>query len=350
MHSWIEDLTNLTSASVPVVLLTIAQVRGSVPREVGARMLITSNETIGTIGGGQLEYQCVKAAVALLQNPDEVKDKSRLRRFSLGANCGQCCGGVVDVLFEVVSDTNLNWVSSLITSYRDRNPVALVTELTQPYSHYVLTDSDGNEYDQSEYCSPDVVESARRLLTDGFATEIVDHHLIEPIRDAEFNVAIFGAGHVGAATVDVLRRLDCNIRWIDGRRNIFPANVPDNVMCVDSSEPAREVAALPSDSYFLVMTHSHPLDHDICQQVLSRNDFRYCGLIGSASKRRRFERLLLKQGLTDERLTRLTCPIGVAGISGKKPVEIAISVAAEIMQVRDASLNVCQTPILQRSA
>ncbi len=211
----------------------------------------------------------------------------------------------------------------------------------------MLTDSDGGGNGQFESCRTDVLESARKLLAKGFVAEIVDNYLIEPIRESEFSVAIFGAGHVGAATVDVLSRLDCRIRWIDGRRNIFPANVPDNVTCVDSLEPAREVAALPSGSYFLVMTHSHPLDHDICQRVLSRNDFRYCGLIGSASKRRRFERLLLKQGLSEDRLTRLTCPIGVAGISGKKPVEIAISVTAEIMQVRDAGLNVCHTPILR---
>lgn len=89
-------------------------------------------------------------------------------------------------------------------------------------------------------------------------------------------------------------------------------------------------------SYFLVMTHSHPLDLEICDQVLRRDDAAYCGLIGSTSKRRRFERLMKKQGMPEGLLENLVCPIGVSGISGKQPAEIAVAVAAEILQTRDS--------------
>jgi xanthine dehydrogenase accessory factor len=87
------------------------------------------------------------------------------------------------------------------------------------------------------------------------------------------------------------------------------------------------------------MTHSHPLDQEICTQVLRREDFAYCGLIGSLSKRRRFERLMKKQGISQSLLDRLVCPIGVPGVLGREPAEIAIAVAAEVLQVRDASLG-----------
>ncbi len=93
---------------------------------------------------------------------------------------------------------------------------------------------------------------------------------------------------------------------------------------------------MPAGSCYLIMTHSHPLDLEICDRVLRRDDFVYCGLIGSLSKRRRFERLLRKQGMTDDVLRRLTCPIGIAGIDGKKPAEIALAAAAEILPTRDA--------------
>ena len=159
---------------------------------------------------------------------------------------------------------------------------------------------------------------------------------MDPVRPSGFNVAIFGAGHVGAATVDVLARLGCQIRWIDSRRDIFPATVPANVNVIESADPALEVAAMQKGAYFLVMTHSHPLDLEICDQVLRRDDAAYCGLIGSTSKRRRFERMMKKQGLPEVLLENLVCPIGVSGISGKKPAEIAVAVAAEILQTRDS--------------
>jgi xanthine dehydrogenase accessory factor len=70
---------------------------------------------------------------------------------------------------------------------------------------------------------------------------------------------------------------------------------------------------------------------------LRRGDFAYCGLIGSIPKRRRFERDMRKQGLSDSLLERLTCPIGVSGIASKKPTDIAIAIAAELLRIRDAA-------------
>ena len=100
-------------------------------------------------------------------------------------------------------------------------------------------------------------------------------------------------------------------------------------------EPALEVAAMPPSSYYLVMTHSHALDFDICDRILRRGDARYCGLIGSLSKRRRFEKRYRQQGMSQAVIDTLVCPIGVDGITGKKPAEIAVSVAAEVLRLRD---------------
>ena len=93
---------------------------------------------------------------------------------------------------------------------------------------------------------------------------------------------------------------------------------------------------MPAGSCYLVMTHSHPLDQAVIQQILARDDFCYCGLIGSVSKRRQFEKRLLKLGMPQSRFDRLTCPIGIDGIAGKKPPEIAIAVAAELLRLSEA--------------
>ena len=82
------------------------------------------------------------------------------------------------------------------------------------------------------------------------------------------------------------------------------------------------------------MTHSHALDFDIVDRILRRGDAQYCGLIGSLSKRRRFEKRYRQQGMPQELIDSLVCPIGVNGINGKKPAEIAVAVAAEILKLR----------------
>jgi len=329
MTNWIAELERLAALGEPAVLLTVATVRGSAPREVGAKMIVTGKETIGTIGGGQLEYQCVRIACDQLKTADQQADRAVTRRFALGAGCGQCCGGIVDVLFEYLPAAGAGWLVELGKMYGEYQPVVIATSLKAAARKILLTGKDRDD------APAEIIVTAQRLLADNEAAMSVGGYLLEPVRASNFHIAIFGAGHVGAATIDVLSRLDCSIRWIDGRRNIFPDAVPRNVTKVATAEPALEVAAMPAGSWFLVMTHSHPLDLDIIDHVLRRDDAAYCGLIGSLSKRRRFERLLKKQGLPDNLLTNLICPIGIPGISGKQPVEIALAVAAELLQARD---------------
>jgi len=216
-------------------------------------------------------------------------------------------------------------------------PVVLVTPGDSAAAPALVTADEVERFPPRGDLPPDVVARARQLLADAGCAAAHAGFLLQPVLPPQFNIAVFGAGHVGAATVDVLARLDCRIRWIDGRRGIFPAVLPRNVTAIESGMPAREVAALPPRSYFLVMTHSHPLDFEICAQVLRRRDAAYCGLIGSLSKRRRFERDLRKQGLTAAMLEALTCPIGIAGVTSKQPADIAIAVSAELLQTRDAA-------------
>jgi xanthine dehydrogenase accessory factor len=120
--------------------------------------------------------------------------------------------------------------------------------------------------------------------------------------------------------------------------------VPANVQVIESGEPALEVAAMPADSYYLVMTHSHALDFEICDRILRRGDARYCGLIGSQSKRRRFEKRYRQQGMPQATLDELVCPIGVHGVGSKKPAEIAVAVAAEVLRIRDRVVAAADYP------
>ena len=332
MNEWIDELSDLAAAGERAVLVTVAGIRGSAPREIGAKMIVTSTETIGTIGGGQLEYQSTRIAVGMLDDPH-----TTLRSFPLGTSMGQCCGGVVEILFEPVPDGMPSWLRDLSALHGQREPAVIATRMSRSKpAKLVVTASEVFGGDASDGESL-LVSKARDLLAGRPVTVRDVQELYEPVVAPDFNIAVFGAGHVGTAIVNALSVLDCNIRWVDSRRKMF-RKVPPNVRAIEALDPALEVAAMPANSFYLVMTHSHAMDFEICDRILKRHDARYCGLIGSVSKRRRFEKRYRQQGMAQDTIDQLICPIGVDGINGKKPAEIAVAAAAEILTIRERAM------------
>jgi len=326
VNEWIDELSDLAAAGERVVLVTVAGIRGSAPREVGAKMIVTGDATVGTIGGGQLEYQCTRIACEMLGQDES----PQLRKFPLGTSMGQCCGGVVDILFEPFSSGLPAWLRDLRALHGQRQAAVVVTDLGGADGKRVVT-ADSTFGDTDSETPPAIVAQAREGLEAGRTAHRIDNWFFEDIVGSDLNIAVFGAGHVGSAVVQALSGLDSNIRWIDSRRNVF-RKLPSNVRTIESREPALEVAAMAPNSCYLVMTHSHAIDFDICERVLRRDDAIYCGLIGSLTKRRRFAKRYRAAGMEEARIDQLVCPIGVEGISGKKPAEIAVAAAAELLQ------------------
>jgi xanthine dehydrogenase accessory factor len=264
MAAWLETLRALEQEGTAAVLVTLLAVRGSTPREPGCKMVVTPEAAHGTIGGGNLEFSSIALARSLLTNGVATP---LVREFPLGPELGQCCGGHVSVLFEVVAP-------------------------------------------------------------------------------ASWQIALFGAGHVGCALVPLLGSLDCRVHWIDARMDAFPRDVPANVARLVEPSPVGRLEKLPAGSFVLVMTHEHSLDFDLVAAALPRTDLPYVGLIGSETKRARFVARLRRAGLPPDAIRRLVCPIGVDGAGGKAPAEIAIAVAAQLLQTRDALAAFAPSPRL----
>lgn len=154
-------------------------------------------------------------------------------------------------------------------------------------------------------------------------------------------VALFGGGHVGKAMVKVLGLLPFSVTWIDSRDEIFPADVPANVQCEHSDPVQGAVKDLAPGSHVLVMSFSHAEDLDIVAACLARlrqqDDLPYLGLIGSTTKWATFRHRLQERGYGAAELDRVTCPIGLAGIHRKEPEVIAVSVAAQLLQLETSS-------------
>jgi xanthine dehydrogenase accessory factor len=315
MNNWLHTLASWLEAGQPAVIVTAVRTDGSTPREAGATMLVGRAGTSDTIGGGHLEWlACAAAREVLLDG-----GVPRLMRFALGASLGQCCGGVVWLMLERVDPQEA-------AHWRTR---AAAVAAGQTLQRRLVSGDEGS------YWSLSAERPARGHAT-SFWSDGGHWQFEQQVTASRFPVLLFGAGHVGEAIARAMAPLGAQVSWVDGRDGVFPAEVPAGVFPVASEVPAAEVRAAPPGSYFLVLTHSHSLDFELCETILARQDFAYFGLIGSATKRASFEHRLVARGLDPLRLADLTCPIGIPGIRSKHPAAIAASVAAQLLQVKEA--------------
>jgi xanthine dehydrogenase accessory factor len=166
--------------------------------------------------------------------------------------------------------------------------------------------------------------------------------LLEPLPVVP-SVAIFGVGHVGLELARILARHDIELHLVDTR----PAQLTDARLAVLSDAvaavhvhrvavlPEIVLGELPPGTHVLIMTHDHAEDFALCDAVLRGGDFGSIGLIGSAGKWARFRTKLAAQGHDETATARITTPIGLAGIRGKQPATIAVSVAADLLRTME---------------
>lgn len=149
-----------------------------------------------------------------------------------------------------------------------------------------------------------------------------------------WNIVVFGAGHVAAALVDVLEKLDCRITCIDPRPEWLERLPPSpKLRRVQTADMPAEVAKIPEGAFVLLMTMGHTTDRPILIEILRTRKFPYLGVIGSNAKAKRLRQDILDAGLGEEMTKAFFCPVGLQ-IGSNHPHEIAISVAAQLLQVR----------------
>lgn len=155
------------------------------------------------------------------------------------------------------------------------------------------------------------------------------------LRESLWPLALFGGGHVGQALVRALAPLPFAVRWIDSRDGVFPASLPASVQTEHSDPVQGAVRDLAPGTQVLIMSFSHAEDLDVVAACLARlrhaDDLPYVGLIGSRTKWATFRRRLGERGFGPAELDRITCPIGLPGITGKAPAVIAASVVAQLL-------------------
>ncbi|MGB4559463.1 MAG: xanthine dehydrogenase accessory protein XdhC [Burkholderiaceae bacterium] len=254
-------------AGESAVLVSVVATRGSVPREVGAWMAVFDQDTLGTIGGGHLELQSIQKARSYLR--ETVIQDTHL--YKLGPSLGQCCGGEVQLHYEIVT----------------ANELATLEQRLQ------------------------VETTAVALFGSGHVGKAL--------------VRVLGSLPVKVNWIDSRDEifpdhLPINVRC----EHSDPVEA-----AVDSLEPNSRILIMSfSHAEDLNVVSSCLL------RQRTRADLPFIGLIGSQTKWATFRSRLIERGFSAQEISHVTCPIGVPGISGKQPEVIAVAVAAQIMQIR----------------
>ncbi|MFI8554234.1 XdhC family protein [Psychrobacter sp. NPDC077938] len=306
---WYEGLARYQQQGIAHVLATVVAVNGSAPRALQAKMIVTQDSIVDTLGGGGLEHDVVNTARQLLNGEiaatvsKEVKPKvaetdgkstlipsKAVRRdavytkhYPLGAKLAQCCGGSVTVMFECFN-------------------------VTPPMS-----------------------------------------------------VLVFGAGHVASALMTILAELPCQVDWVDSRPEMFKRylvdesttnqsklyNLPAHIRPHIDDEPVdfvRPFIEQGGQRFILVMTHDHSVDFELVRAALdtiydtsssedqcSDISAPYIGCIASATKAKRFRDRLMQRGYSEQLVNQLVMPIGLQ-VGGKEPMAVAVSIVAQLLQ------------------
>ena len=303
--NWLKRAIDVAEMDGEAVLITVADVKGSSPREAGAKMLVLPDETIGTIGGGALELDAVQTA------RNDFAAKATLKDYPLGPSLEQCCGGFVQLVFEGIDQSSLNWLKAWRAATTDNSPTLFATTMGE---------------------NTEIISQAKDEKTT--STILLDNTLQQYVADDRQPLWIFGAGHVTKAIINALAPLNFTITVVDQRADFIAELADKPVNTCHNNVACREVEHAPTDAMILVMTHSHAQDFDICLKALLRDDLSFIGLIGSATKRARFIKRLRDKGLGENTISNLTCPIGLGNIRDKNPEAIAISVAAQLLSLR----------------
>ncbi len=320
MQAWLKQLRQCLSLDTRVVVVTVINVKGSAPRETGARMIVGAQSQRGTVGGGNLEYRAVRHSHDKLLSQSSTVERQIL---PLGPSLGQCCGGSVELLYEVLTTYSTGFEK--LPENRNYWWCRCISEGADSETRFIDTNTNVGA------ASTDALAVAVQQIPVQQLT-LLEHDgrtwCCEPLLEKVPQVFVFGAGHVGAAVVSQLGLLSCRVLWIDERSEFLPELSPDNTTTLCTDTPAAEVDYASAGTSFIVMTHSHSLDYEICQAIFERSDYSWFGLIGSTTKRRTFERRLRMRGVSDDQLQRLQCPVGIESLRSRKPEVIALSLAA----------------------
>lgn len=310
-----EQLIEALRKNEAVALLLVVASRGSSPGRAGAKMLLPDGRAQGTIGGGSVEYAMSKKARAWLNSGQGVRlYRLQHRQSTDGQASGQLCGGSQSVVYLRCTRQHVPLLQQLLLTGRQEQSSLL--QIAPRGMSVVLSEKPlpGPEFSYRDDADWRYRESLNVCKT----------------------VYLFGGGHVSLALSQILTLLYYQVLVIDPRGNLETLQRnrwAAQKLCLPCSA-AREVIRQGGQSSVVVMTHSHKTDQELIAR-LAGIDVAYFGVLGSRRKLRILRENL--EGQVDEDFwDSLHAPAGLP-IGSSAPMEIAVSIAVELIQTFSAA-------------
>jgi xanthine dehydrogenase accessory factor len=298
----------------PVVLIIIIERIGSGPNIPGAKMFVTSDSAMGTVGGGNSEYILLNQAKTLLRKNNTKIEIVNLEHTDTAEtdSSGMICSGSQRFALVNFGKEDIETILQIITSMIEAKPGVLT--INNKGINFKFT---------------------KILKTDRIFSEEETHWSYQENIGIQDRLFIIGGGHVSLALSRVMETLGFHITVIDDRENLptMLKNTYAHKKIVESYENIPKLIPEGNNVYVTIMTYGHISDEIVLEAIISKK-CRYMGMMASSSKKKQVFTNLMSRGISETLLNKIHSPIGVK-IKSHTPEEIAISIAAEIIGIKN---------------
>jgi xanthine dehydrogenase accessory factor len=300
-----------------VMLLVVAESVGSSPGRQGFKMIVARDDLAGSIGGGVMEVALVEQAKLRITNY-ELRINSEIveqvhQKNSLNSS-GMICSGKQTIIFVELNLSHLKTIREIIYSLENQLPCRLHIS----NSKFQISNSNQNEDFRFERSGENEFFYEEKL---GYKNKLF----------------IIGGGHCALALSEIMSKMDFYIALFDDRADLNTLAKNEFVhekKIIASYEKIGEFIESGNNVYVVVMTLGYKFDETVIRRLFDKT-FKYFGVLGSRAKMKTLLRNLEKEGFDEEKLARISTPIGLK-INSRTPEEIAVSIAAEIIAVKNS--------------
>ena len=349
MKEVFEEATNQLNEKHPLVIATVVRTKGSTPQKPGAKLLVRNDGSgVGTLGGGCVEGDIWYAAKQLMKNRGSAETIGYELNEEIAAQDGLVCGGTMFFLVDPIYEKGQEalFLDEINSAYLGGEPVALASlvkttpDIDSKLGGKLLIRSDGSVEGTlgADNLNSEAIKYGIELMAYGNSkyvrSETGAEYFVEGYTTPP-QIILCGGGHVSRAIYTFAVNLGFNLTVIDDREEFanktrFPLA---NVVVAESSAEGFRSIEINKNTFIVIATRGHRYDHVSLEAALNTSAS-YIGLLGSKRKTILIYEELLSKGVSIDRIKDVRAPIGL-DINARTPEEIAISIMAEILMIRN---------------
>ncbi|MBK8466482.1 MAG: XdhC family protein [Chloracidobacterium sp.] len=306
-----------------VMLLIVAESSGSSPGRAGYKMAIGEDgELCGSIGGGVMEVNLVEQSRQLLSEPGVITTAFRkatiieqVHQKNASHSSGMICSGKQTIIIKRLEPDDLETIQQIIECLTKGKPQVF-------------------EISDSRF---QIIEDTENELAITFIKKSENSFVYRERLGPKHTLFIIGGGHCALALSELMSRMDFRISIFDDRpelNTLAKNQFADGITIIERYENIAQFIPSGIDTYVVVMTLGFKSDEIVIRSLFDK-EFRYFGVLGSKAKMKTLLNTLEKDGFSKERLLQIHTPIGIS-INSRTPEEIAVSIAAEIISIKNS--------------